>query len=118
MCFGTCPAYEVTLRRDGTAGWRGEAWVERMGLFGGTFDPDEFELLTRFIERSSFFDWSDEYRPAYQISDGPGYDLEVTRGHLTKRVHQYGSDEPADFWVIAALVDGLATKVAWVPIGV
>jgi len=35
MCYGTCPVYELVLRRDGTAPGMGEAFTERVGEFEG-----------------------------------------------------------------------------------
>jgi hypothetical protein len=113
--FGSCPTYEVTLRRSGSAIWSGHRFVERLGDYGGKFEPDDFLQLAGFIERCGFFDWEDEYLPSVEISDHPKDALEVTRGRLTKSVTQTATVEPADFWVIAGLIDAIAAGIRWAP---
>jgi uncharacterized protein DUF6438 len=110
-CFGTCPMYEVTLAADGTASWDGERFVERLGHHQGQVDINDFERLARFVDRAGFFGWNPEYLA--DVTDLPDYILTVTAGDQTKTVRQNGVDEPADFWVIAAVVDGLAEGVDW-----
>lgn len=110
-CRGFCPAYTVTLRSDGSADWNGERHVDRIGRFHGQFASNAFEELARFIERAGFFGWDDEYVGG--ASDLPDYELTVVAKDQTKVVRQNGTPEPADFWVIAALVDGLAAGIDW-----
>jgi hypothetical protein len=113
-CFGTCPIYKVTLSSDGTAIWNGERFVERIGRYRGEIDLDDYWRLVRFIERAGFFHFDDEYLG--NVTDLPDYRLTVVSGGTTKSVLQNGVDEPADFWVIATLVDALAESVDWSPV--
>lgn len=108
---GFSPAYEVTLRADGSADWNGERFVLRIGRFHGQFDVRNFAKLAMFIERAGFFGWKDEYSGG--ITDAPDYELEVAAGMQTKRVRQNATDEPPDFWVIATVMDGLAAAIEW-----
>jgi hypothetical protein len=110
-CFGTCPIYEVTLRADGTATWDGERFVDRLGHFEGSVDVNDVARLARFIERADFFAWEDEHLA--NVTDLPDYFLTVVSSAETKTVRQNGVDEPKDFWVIAAVVDGLACDIDW-----
>lgn len=88
-------------------------FTDRLGDHPAKFDEDDLELLADFIERCGFFDWRDEYRPEVELTDHPGYELEVVRNRVKKAVSQYAVDEPPDFWVIAALVDGIAGRLEW-----
>jgi hypothetical protein len=110
-CYGRCPVYEVTFASDGAAIWHGESFIERIGDYRGELDEADFERLALFIEQCGFFDWDDEY--AAPVTDNPSHDLRVARGSEVKHVHQYGTDEPADFWTVATLIDGLALHVEW-----
>lgn len=103
--------YEVTLAADGTATWYGERFVERLHRHQGTVDVNEFGRLARFIQRADFFSWEPEY--VANVTDLPDYFLTVVTGAGTTTVRQNGVDEPADFWVIAALVDALACALEW-----
>jgi hypothetical protein len=110
-CFGRCPVYEVTLAADGAATWNGERFVDRIGSYRGQVDLNDYDKLTRFICRAGFFGWEPEY--VADVSDLPNYFLTVVTDEQTTTVRQYGVDEPADFWVIATLVDRLADAVEW-----
>jgi len=48
------------------------------------------------------------------VTDNPTYELEVVRDGDRKRVVQYAIDEPPDFWVVAAIVDSIASSIEWV----
>lgn len=110
-CFGRCPIYAVTLGADGTAIWNGERFVERLGRYQGEVDVNELARLLAFVERAGFFDWDDEYVSG--VTDAPDYILTVESDWATKSVRQNASEEPPDFWVIAALVDGLTERIDW-----
>jgi uncharacterized protein DUF6438 len=110
-CFGACPMYEVALVADGMATWDGERFVDRLGRHQGRVDVNDFERLARFIQRAGFFDWEPEYLG--NATDLPDYFLTAVAGGRTKTVRQNGVDDPPDFWVVAALVDGLAAAVDW-----
>jgi hypothetical protein len=73
--------------------------------------PGDFERLASFIERCGFFGWNDRY--AAELTDMPEYEITVRRGGSVKSVVQRGVDEPADFWVIASLIDAIAECVDW-----
>lgn len=113
-CFGTCPIYQVRLDSDGTVTWEGERFVERLGRYSGQIDAADFSRLAGFIRRANFFEWEPEY--AGNVTDLPDYDLTVAAGSQVRTVRQNGIDEPPDFWVIAALVDGLAERAGLMPV--
>ena len=110
-CFGTCPIYEVTLRADGTASWDGERFVDRLGQYTGEVDRNDYGRLAAFVQRAGFFDWDPEYLA--DVTDLPDYVLTVEAGGQSTSVRQNGTDEPPDFWVIAALVDHQADAIEW-----
>jgi uncharacterized protein DUF6438 len=112
-CFGTCPMYEVRLAADGTAEWVGERFVDRLGRYQGQVDINDYTRLARFIHGVGFFGWEPEYLA--NVTDLPDYFLTVAAGDQIKTVRQNGIDEPADFWVIAAVIDGLARAIDWTP---
>jgi Domain of unknown function (DUF6438) len=110
-CFGTCPIYEVTLAADGTATWYGERFVDRLGRYHGQVDVNDVGRLGRFMQRAGFFGWDPEYLA--NVTDLPDYVLTAVADGQTKTVRQNGVDEPPDFWVIAAVIDGLAAAIDW-----
>jgi Domain of unknown function (DUF6438) len=112
-CFGTCPVYEVTLAADGTASWNGERFVDRLGRHQGQLNPNDFQRLAGLVARVGFFDWAPDYVAG--VTDTPDHVLTVAAVDQVKTVRQNGVDEPADFWVIATVLDRLAETVDWAP---
>jgi hypothetical protein len=112
MCYGTCPVYEVILRRDGTASWHGK----RSRSESATSKGRSMSTTSRAWRASSTvrgsFGWRDEY--VAPVTDNPTYELEVVRDGDGKKVVQYATDDPPDFWVVAALVDWIASGIEWV----
>jgi hypothetical protein len=49
MCRGPCPAYTVTLRRNGSAEFVGEHFVERLGQHVSDLEPESFDTLARAV---------------------------------------------------------------------
>lgn len=112
-CYGPCPIYQVTLRRDGAAIWHGEAFTPRIGDYRGQISEDDFANLADFIDRCGFHTWSDRYE--IEVTDNPEDEIEVIRDGESKKVVQYATDEPRDFWTIATLIDGICFGVEWTP---
>src|SRR5919202_5807692 len=51
-CFGTCPAYKVTIRSDGTIIYEGREFVQMKGTYKG--EVYAFDRLARFILAQGF----------------------------------------------------------------
>jgi hypothetical protein len=49
MCRGPCPAYTVTLRRNGSAEFVGEHFVDRLGQHVSDLEPESFDTLARAV---------------------------------------------------------------------
>jgi hypothetical protein len=112
-CFGRCPEYEVRLSADGTASWLGMSFVEPLGRHEAQVDQADVARLAKLLDRSRFASWRDEY--VEPITDLPRYELIVEHAGGEKRVVQYASEEPPDFWVIATVIDGIVARVDWQP---
>jgi len=112
--FSPFPENAVTLRRASPSTRQGGVLVGPTGARSIHLDADEFDRLAAFIERSGFFQWKEHYEWVAGF-DGATDVIEVWRAGTVKTVSQHETDEPADFWVIAQLVEGLAAKVALVP---
>jgi hypothetical protein len=56
VCFGSCPAYTVTIHPDGSVDWRGTQYVAAVGVRHGRIAGDGFARLARAIEKVRFFE--------------------------------------------------------------
>lgn len=54
-CFGMCPTYSVTIRRDGTVEWIGTANVVVPGPRTGRIDRAGLDAIDRKIDEARFF---------------------------------------------------------------
>ncbi len=86
-CYGTCPAYWLELRGDGTARYRGEGWVLVAGLHVLPLDKSAFACLLQHVREADFWSLPDEY--VANVTDNPTYQLTVRVGGQTKTVKDY-----------------------------
>lgn len=102
-CFGTCPDYKVTLRRDGTIIYEGRRFVQMMGTYKG--EAYGFDRLAQLILAQKYFDMKDDYsRP---ITDMPSAITSVVRGGARKTIVDYAETGPIELWGIEMAIDGI-----------
>lgn len=108
-CFGPCPVYKLTLRRDGTATYEGRQFVERKGTYSGTFYG--FERLAQLIESRGYFNLKDNY--TINATDLSGTVTSVVRTGRRKTITNYGDAGPVELWGIEAAIDGVVANTKW-----
>jgi hypothetical protein len=102
-CYGTCPAYMVTLRRDGTISYKGRKYVELEGAYEGK--ADGFDRLAQLIISSGYFNLKDRY--TIKATDLPSTITSVVRGGKRKTISNYGDTGPVELWGIEMAIDGM-----------
>lgn len=102
-CFGTCPSYKVTLRRDGTISYDGRRFVELQGRYEGTFYG--FDRLAQLIVARGYFNFKDNYD--INATDLPSAITSVVRGGKRKTITNYGDAGPVELWGIETAIDGI-----------
>ena len=113
MCYGTCPVYTVTLRRDGTARYMGEMFVSLPGAQEAPLDPGAFADLALAVTYLDYGSLDDGYTEL--VTCQPTSDSWVVRGGETKGVSNYGMAGPRTLRLIEDLIDGLAASLYWKP---
>ena len=111
-CYGTCPIYTLILKSDGTFRYKGEKFVEKVGVFTGTIPVYRFNQLAQFIRDSGFADLQDGYG---EIGDDREtvYTTVVMNGKR-KVVMNQGSAGPSKLWAVEQLTDlALAHEATW-----
>ena len=53
-CFGTCPVYKVTVKRDGNVTFEGTEFVKETGMHSGKISGQQFQQLAAKIEQIGF----------------------------------------------------------------
>lgn len=108
-CFGPCPIYKVTLRRDGTATYEGQQFVERKGTYNGTIYG--FERLAQLIESRGYFNLKENY--TINATDLPSALTSVVRAGRRKTITNYGDQGPVELWGIETAIDGIVANTKW-----
>ncbi|CAN5487614.1 hypothetical protein BH09MYX1_BH09MYX1_25310 [soil metagenome] len=92
-CLGTCPAYTVLIREDGSFLFGG--WYPKKGCASGTLAPADLDALLAMAKAMSYPTLKNAY--AVRATDLPSADTEVTLEGKTKKVHHYGySGDPVE----------------------
>ncbi|HMN06335.1 MAG TPA: DUF6438 domain-containing protein [Flavobacteriales bacterium] len=60
-CYGTCPSYRLTIRRDGSALYEGGRFAPREGRYAAHVDAAMMEALAQAVEKSGFYAMDDVY---------------------------------------------------------
>lgn len=103
VCFGYCPVYKVTLRRDGTISYNGIEYVPLKGAYEGTVYG--FERLAQLIIARGYFNLKDNY--TINATDLPTTVTSVVRNGKRKTIKNYGDSGPVELWGIEMAIDGM-----------
>jgi hypothetical protein len=119
-CYGTCPVYKITLRRDGTVTYQGKKWVRVIGQRSHKISVDAFQRLAREAERIQFFSFKDEYvwkdnfdGSSEHVTDSPTRITTVRAGRVRKVVKNYYGG-PVALEGLEKLIDDVSGSVVWI----
>jgi hypothetical protein len=86
-CFGSCPVFQVKIYSDGTAIWKGERYVERIGTFHAVVTPEWVAGLWKEADEAGFFKFSERY-PATgaRLPDLPTTTVMLVRERMRRQV--------------------------------
>jgi len=114
-CYGTCPAYEVTVDGDGTVRFSGHRYVLIPGDHVAHIAPDAVKELIRDFQNADFFSARDGY--AANWTDNPTQTLTLIVAGRTKTVTDYvGIDAgmPLSIRSLEKTVDDVAGTERWI----
>jgi hypothetical protein len=100
MCFGSCPAYTLTLFDDGTLVWNGDHHVALAGEHRFTVTPETIAALESTVEAARF--WELDYRGRIPEPCPPGqhcFESHVTctdTSHAITTYHRAGRHKTLD----------------------
>ena len=108
MCYGTCPVYTVTLRRDKASTYVGEMYVDRLGPHDADFDAEGSGDLAHAIVWLGFDRFDRNYAVGW--TDAATTTIWVARGRQRRAIQDYGGAGPQELHRIAALIDEAADE--------
>jgi Domain of unknown function (DUF6438) len=114
-CYGSCPAYSVTISGDGTVSYQGGRSVSIAGEHTARVSPETARQLLDYFRKANFFDVQNEYRA--HVTDNPVYRLELIVGTTRKTVTDYVGEwvgMPAAITHLEDAVDQVVDTARWV----
>ena len=113
-CFGSCPAYKVTIMQDGSAVYEGRRFAAREGRYIGHVDEATMKKLTNEADARGFFAMEDKYDS--QVTDLPSTIIRVHADGRDKQViGRVGT--PQAFKNMAQEVEKILVDVEWTKTG-
>jgi hypothetical protein len=113
-CYGTCPAYAVTVATDGIT-FDGKYYVVAAGKHSDTADPEAVRKLAKQFIAADFYSMDRSYRAS--VTDNPTYVLSIDIDGHQQSVEDYvGSwvGMPAIISELEQQVDDFARTQRWI----
>lgn len=113
-CFGTCPAYKLTISNDGIV-FEGHAYVAAGGRHVAKVDLDALRALAEEFVAADFYSMEESYQAG--VTDNPTYVLSISVDGYSKGVLDYVGSWVGMPSVISELeekVDNLAQTRKWI----
>jgi len=115
QCFGSCPAYKVTIYGDGRVVYQGKSHVRVEGVQTAKISADRVRELVQAFDVAGFYSMDAEYPTL--ITDGPVYTTTIQRaGKVTKVINAGGFPKkvPEALTVLENKIDEIAESSRWV----
>ena len=87
VCYGTCPAYKVTVSTDGIIFFDGGSYVVATGRHTDGVDPAEVRNLAKKFVAADFYSMDASYEAS--VTDNPTYILSIEIDGHKKTVEDY-----------------------------
>jgi len=117
-CYGTCPAYMLTIHGDGRVEYEGKRNVKLTGTQESQVEPDEIKALAKEFAKAKFLTTSEDYsgtichRYCFDMATAV---MELTLKQVSHRVkHYYGcGDAPQALFELESAIDRVAKVERW-----
>jgi hypothetical protein len=110
-----CPTYDLVIRRDGSATFKGEHGVEMLGEWHSGVGTGVLLQIGRFLTRTDLAAYPFPDSGAVEVVDGWEFTLSVfAEGESEPNIHT-GVDDvaPTDLWIFCNALDGIVASLDW-----
>jgi hypothetical protein len=114
-CYGSCPAYSVTIHGDGSVVYSGDRFVSIPGSHRARISTADFKVLFERFRAANFLGLKESYTAG--VTDNPTYYISLTLPGKTKVVWDYVGGwvgMPAIVTELENAVDSAADSARWV----
>jgi len=118
-CFGTCPAYTLSIHGDGRLEYNGKAHVKETGSRESRIELDKIRALLQIFDKAKFLeiaeDYSEEKCKGQVCTDFPTAIMKLTVRGVAHRVqHYYGcASAPKSLFDLESSIDKTANSKQW-----
>jgi hypothetical protein len=89
-CFGSCPAYKISVWSDGRVEFKGRAYVKTKGQAKGQLTPDDVAALKAAFIDAGYLKWGTGF-DCYEATDNPTVTTSFRDGAAHHTIeHYYG----------------------------
>lgn len=117
-CYGFCPAYELTIREDGTITFIGKEHVAHKGRAEGEMPQENLDTLVQTIRESHFMEIPSSPECESRMTDMPSVFLTIEMEGKRHYVNHYhgcrGFEYEEDLHNLEEKIDSLAGVNRWV----
>ncbi len=111
VCFGACPAYQVTIHGNGLVEYEGHQFVAVTGKQTAQISQEQVRELVNAFYDARFYNLGDRYEA--NVSDLPSTTTSITTENGTKSVYRYGFG-PERLITLEDKIDEIAGTEKWV----
>jgi len=94
ICYGWCPAYTVSIYRDGVTEYNGTDYVKTKGKATGVLSQDKVDAVDKLFATAHYFDFEDSYTH-YDVTDNPSAITSWHHGGKVTTIEHYYGDQHA-----------------------
>lgn len=122
-CFGTCPAYTLSIYEDGTVVYEGRQFVKRKGKARSRISKAALDELVREFDRINYFSLDDDYTGAQKNckelwTDNPTATTSLNWNGKSKVIRHYhgcrGSSVLEQLTALEDKIDEVANTKRWI----
>jgi hypothetical protein len=118
QCYGTCPAYTLTVKADGGVTFVGREFTRTEGQVEDEIDQAKINALIREFKKANFFAFDDSYTQESGSdcsTDSPTVTTTLTINSTTKEVeHYWGCEAPGELGELEDKIDEIVGTERWI----
>lgn len=118
ICFGTCPAYTLTIWKNGKVTFNGKEFVEYKGIETGKMSQEKIDKLIQKIKQSPFMEMPSSPECETRYTDMPSVFLTIKLDGERNSVSHYhgckGFEFEEELFQLEEAIDSLAGTKKWI----
>lgn len=116
-CFGTCPAYRLTIWSDGRVEWEGRSFVKVKGRKTATLTEADLKALRAAFAEARYFDLGEGF-DCYEMTDNPSATTSYQEGGRSRTIRHYhgcrSKEGAATLSKLEDRIDAITGTARWV----